>query len=380
MYMLARYMRTADLEDIILDSFARGRGKERRRNILRSVVRAGTGSLRILLAAVYLRESVYVLSPLFPDTWSFPVRPVLTIGMALLVLPLSLAQSLASKRIVYITWLSLVTYLAWLGCVSYAHSKGNFPINSDWLRMGTFWQGTTAIALAFTSSSTLPLYASLKGTMQPITTAKPSKTRSFKNLSALSVAVALLLTVPFMIFPTDVDESITLLLPRPSPTIAIPILNGLTLFLGIPALIVTTPPLPIPERIRHATTFQISKSLLTVLYVALALVPVWLSRTLNDILLVSALASTYFLPALIHVTAHFFKRPLAIVVPQIPSTPLVNSEAPQSRPDELLLRKERALQKKQFKKRVVWDIGVWILLIGSGAGTVWAVGRVAGRW
>jgi hypothetical protein len=55
MYMLARYMRTADLEDVILDAFARGRGKERRRSILRNMTRGGTGSLRILLAAVYLR-------------------------------------------------------------------------------------------------------------------------------------------------------------------------------------------------------------------------------------------------------------------------------------------------------------------------------------
>lgn len=54
-YMLARYLRTADLEDVILDSFARGRGKERRRSILRGIVRSGTGGLRVLLATVYLR-------------------------------------------------------------------------------------------------------------------------------------------------------------------------------------------------------------------------------------------------------------------------------------------------------------------------------------
>lgn len=54
-YMLARYMRKADLEDIILDAFARGRGKERQRGWLRAVVRGGTGTLRVLLAFIYLR-------------------------------------------------------------------------------------------------------------------------------------------------------------------------------------------------------------------------------------------------------------------------------------------------------------------------------------
>lgn len=55
-YMLAQYMRAADLEDVILDAFARGRGKERHRSILRSTVRVGTGALRVLLATTYLRR------------------------------------------------------------------------------------------------------------------------------------------------------------------------------------------------------------------------------------------------------------------------------------------------------------------------------------
>lgn len=54
-YMLARYLRKADLEDIFLDVFARGRGKERRREILRGLTRGSTGVLRILLAVIYLR-------------------------------------------------------------------------------------------------------------------------------------------------------------------------------------------------------------------------------------------------------------------------------------------------------------------------------------
>ena len=60
-YMLARYLRKADLTDIALDAFAKGRGKDRRREILRHVVRAGTGLLSVLTASIYLRREFYYL-------------------------------------------------------------------------------------------------------------------------------------------------------------------------------------------------------------------------------------------------------------------------------------------------------------------------------
>jgi hypothetical protein len=91
----------------------------------------------------------------------------------------------------------------------------------------------------------------------------------------------------------------------------------------------------------------------------------------------------------VHVTAHFFKRPLAIVMPQASTSNISAtrdgsgsaSGSPQSgRPDELLLRKERALQKKQFRKRIVWDVGVWGMFVGGVAGLVWAAGKIGRRW
>lgn len=54
-YMLARYVRRADLEEIVLETFARGRGKERRRSVLRQFVRFFVGALRVSTAALYLR-------------------------------------------------------------------------------------------------------------------------------------------------------------------------------------------------------------------------------------------------------------------------------------------------------------------------------------
>jgi hypothetical protein len=107
--------------------------------------------------------------------------------------------------------------------------------------------------------------------------------------------------------------------------------------------------------------------------------------------LVMALTSTYFVPAFVHVLTHFFKRPLAIVVP--PRTALLHTpsgdldtadgsrqSSPRTIYDELLLRKERALQRKQLKKRIVWDIGVWLLLGASGTGVVFVAGNFVGVW
>lgn len=54
-YMLARYMRTTSMEDVIVDAFARGRGKEKPRRVLRNLIRFSSGSLRVLLAAIYLQ-------------------------------------------------------------------------------------------------------------------------------------------------------------------------------------------------------------------------------------------------------------------------------------------------------------------------------------
>lgn len=85
-------------------------------------------------------ESVQILLPLLPYTSSIS-RLLLTTVLALIIFPLSLAQSLASKRIVYPTWLSLVTYITWLGCIIYAYTRGIPLAHSGWLRMGTVWQG-----------------------------------------------------------------------------------------------------------------------------------------------------------------------------------------------------------------------------------------------
>ena len=61
------------------------------------------------------------------------------------------------------------------------------------------FSGTTVFA--FCSSSTLPLYISLKGTtLTPVSTAKTPISRSFRMISLLSVISAVLLLLPSVIF------------------------------------------------------------------------------------------------------------------------------------------------------------------------------------
>jgi hypothetical protein len=58
LYLLARYLRKADLEDVVSHTFVstkkRGRRGERRRDFSKVLVRFGTAALRIFLAVVYL--------------------------------------------------------------------------------------------------------------------------------------------------------------------------------------------------------------------------------------------------------------------------------------------------------------------------------------
>jgi len=189
------------------------------------------------------------------------------------------------------------------------------------------------------------------------------------------------------------------------------ILAFLTLILGIPSVIVTTPPaLP---RFR-SVKFNVSRIFTISLVLLLALIPPLsfpdlatsdhsylassgVSAVLTAILMVMALLSTYFLPAFVHVSTHFFKKPVTIVIPRKPvqqhsSAPDVGNNAHgigsglrqtstmDAVHDELLLRKERALQKKQFRKRIVWDIAVWTLLLASMSLVVFTICGFVGVW
>jgi hypothetical protein len=75
---------------------------------------------------------------------------------------------------------------------------------------------TGAAAFTFTSSNTLSLYAALKATTRPsgISTAKIPKSKSFRTLSLISVAVAFVLVLPLAFFSSD-----------PNPPVSVPFIS-----------------------------------------------------------------------------------------------------------------------------------------------------------
>jgi hypothetical protein len=197
------------------------------------------------------------------------------------------------------------------------------------------------------------------------------------------------------------------------------ILSATTLILSVPSILVSIPPLRIPSL--RSVKFNISRVIVILFVVVCGLIPPprfprpedpTKSRSNEDFLLNSsgifsvvivitlfmAYMGTYFIPTFLHVSQHFFKRPLAIVVPRTPPSQIPEADesgnvrggpstsrrslSPSSPRfhDELLLRKERSLQKKQLKKRISWDIGVWMLLLTSLAGLIGYGGYLAGAW
>ena len=58
---------------------------------------------------------------------------------------------------------------------------------------------TATLTFAFATSSTVPLYASLKGTVDPLNN-KAKRMRSFKLLSVLSVVITVAMTLPLVFY------------------------------------------------------------------------------------------------------------------------------------------------------------------------------------
>jgi hypothetical protein len=368
-YLLARYLRKMDIEEIVLDVFARGSDKMRTRLLLRAIVRAGTLTMRVLLASVSLRVSVDALLPLVPAHSPPLARGLLTATVALVLLPLYAARSLAGKRIIYATWLSFLAYLTWLGAVSYAHVKGTLSTDLHWQRPGVLWQGITSTAFVFSSSWTIPLYASLRSSVPPTTT-KRRRRRSFKILIAASVAITVALVLPLCVFASSSNESDN---PEQGVIALISISSATNLILTIPAILITVPPTPLPYAVRRLNP-NISKIIIYAITTGLSVLPRGATVVLGDLLLILSLLSTYVLPAFLHITVHYFKRPLSIVLPTS-ATRTGDGEG-----DELLQRKERSLQRRRLGRRVFWDAVSWVSVFIGAGGSAWAIGRVLRQW
>lgn len=152
-------------------------------------------------------------------------------------------------------------------------------------------------------------------------------------------------------------------------------------------------PVPLPSTLRRVSNRPFGKYLLLLLLFLLSLLPPSVEPILEDATVFLVLLSTYFLPALLHIVLHHVRSPLSILIPSRPQ-PLLrsgsNSESDEDdgreagydpHTEELLHRKEHALQRRRFARRLAWDAGVWILLLPvGGGGIVWSVGRLANAW
>ncbi|KAJ7781706.1 hypothetical protein DFH07DRAFT_1055322 [Mycena maculata] len=201
----------------------------------------------------------------------------------------------------------------------------------------------TTTALAFTLSSALPLYASLKAGAPPAALSKSSLFCSFRTLSTMSVVIA---------YPPPL---------RFQPAIAV--FNSLTLLLAIPSVLVTTPSRPIPECIRHVTTIPLSKYLTFALTIVLSLVP-------------TRIIPPSSCPASVHITTHFFKRPLSNIMAQMPDAKSARARAPVGRSRHAAATQGARCRGGSFVS-VVWEVGVWLLLLPVGADScgAWAALR-----
>ncbi len=80
--------------------------------------------------------------PLFHSDLVLAPDIILTFIFAVALFPLSLGQSLGSKRTIYCTGFSVFSFVLWLALVSIAHAKGTLK---GWSSSGALWQGISKL-------------------------------------------------------------------------------------------------------------------------------------------------------------------------------------------------------------------------------------------
>ncbi|KAG8214633.1 hypothetical protein J3R82DRAFT_9711 [Butyriboletus roseoflavus] len=385
-FLLGRYLRKSSTEDVLIHTFAPRQRRVHKYRLARYTLTTISGLFRLLLAAMYLRDSVdSALLLKVSESILFHSRLNISILLSILVFILSLPKSLASKSIVYTTGLSVASYLAWLVAVSRSYGANELSLPSlSSLQRGLLWSEISSFTFACTTAMTVPLSASLiAGTPSVPPVSKNARAKSFQLLNTFSTMLAVLLMLPLVIIAAS---------PRTPASTAVSddLILGLrivTLVLSTPSVVVSIISLPLHGAVHQFTRTNAALSVITVVILALSLVPPTIASVLDDTTLFLAVFGTFLLPALAHITIHYFRRPLSIVVPQAPSsapsTPrLSNSElSPSPSRDPLLQRKERLLQRSRIGKRLLWDFVIWIILIPiCGCAFVWAAGRLARQW
>ncbi|KAG6334691.1 hypothetical protein ID866_4390 [Astraeus odoratus] len=386
-FMLGRYLHKATLNDILVETFVRGRGQRCQHSFVRGLLNGAVALYMVFLAAVYMQDLVESVLPLVPEDLQPYSRLTISALLGFVVYVISTSNSLAAKPVIYSSSFSLASYLAWLIAVSHSYATGKLQPVASLSQRGVLWNGYSSIVFGCTTSLTVHLYASL--TTTPTTMpAKEHRARLFELLNVSSTALAMLLTLPLVILAS----SRTNIIVRQGTAgtlynFLVPALRALTLLLSIPSVILSTPAPRNSCIMFHCSSVNLARVLNVIVVVVLSLSSTSVLNTLRDIVLVSACCGTFLLPGLAHITIHYLRRPMVIIVPQaphvIPDTRHSSRAGSISRPslDPLLQRKERALQRRRLGKRLLWDVGIWLVLMPACICSIfWAVGRVVGKW
>jgi len=244
---------------------------------------------------------------------------------------------------------------------------------------GINWDAFATIAFASASPLfTYPLYASHLASRATNTESLIPKRRvySFYIYMIIAALISFLLLLPWYHL-------------APKAGTPHPILSALSLIFGIPPvwIISLSPRLPSSRTTRHAPKIRYSIWGLIILIVAF--IPPTIAKFLLRLLVLAVLSLTYPLPAMLHIFEHNFYPPLSILMTDEAAD--ANDAEGQHQgdvmqdgansADSLLQRKERSLQRRRLGKRILLDMGVWIILLPFGAIiTVCATGRVLGYW
>ncbi|EKM79499.1 hypothetical protein AGABI1DRAFT_128651 [Agaricus bisporus var. burnettii JB137-S8] len=455
LYLIARYLRKADLEDVFSDTFDVGKG--RNSNTENSSYCSISPRMRTSHASAFF----------------------VTAGVAAVRYEVRFGSNNGSTR-----YGAFLPWFIGIPTRHLHHLSVHFHVSTLAVMYRNIWYGLVATSFIFTSSNTLPLYASIKGTIQSLLFHEDSSLpipasgvlssasatliprgdgglkqpwyRSFKILSLLSVTTALGLILPLVVFaafPNEIPASPVVAtvgsteMSTPATRIQIyvvPTLAALTLLFATPQLLITIPPSPAgsfkwlstnSRRFSAPGVFSkvftlLKKSAIGLLVIVLTFTCIILdtSYILRSITAIMSILATYYLSSVLHVLTHTFKSPLSIILPStyfssshsVASTPLnsdrsstglllpppvpgpstnSNIEPPSSMTlsldtndipapattgfghptalarhrhtrsqqvhDDLLQRKERSLQKRQMRRRIIWDMWAWSIFFGG---------------
>lgn len=242
---------------------------------------------------------------------------------------------------------------------------------------------------------TLPLYTALVTNFaaKPTFAPRPRTRRmitSFPVLLLVSTAISIGLTLPLILAPLtkhaappDPAAAVATVLVRPplretlarKLEAAIPTIQVFELLLAVPSVFAGV----VAPRVRQRSYRWV------VFFLAVLLAAVIPGRKagLTGLSMTLSLFTCYVLPALLHAIFHGFRRPRSILFTNAnPGSAITSSDPTSSNDPEALLRhKERSLQRRRLARRVLWDIGVWVVLGPMGiAATVWTAGRAIGVW